>query len=204
MDQEERKNFHPRFEEALSFVCRLHAEQTRKQSDIPYISHLIGVAGLVLEHGGNADEAIAALLHDALEDQGPGYPGGSAALRAEICARFGEKVLQIVEGCTDSDDSPKPPWRERKERYLAHIAHAPPSVRFVSCADKLHNARAILSDLHVVGDALWGRFKGGRDGTLWYYRALVNAFRQAGDMPIVDELDRAVSEIERLSVRERR
>ena len=199
MDHEERRDFHAKFEEALSFVCRLHSAQTRKQTDIPYISHLIGVAGIVLEHGGDADEAIAALLHDAIEDQGPDYPGGPDALREEIHRRFGQKVLEIVEGCTDADTDPKPPWQPRKEAYVAHISQAPPSVRLVSCADKLHNARAILADLHVVSDALWDRFNGGKEGTLWYYRALVDAFREAGDTPLVDELDRAVSEIEEVS-----
>lgn len=199
MDHEERRDFHQKFEEALSFVCRLHAEQTRKQTDIPYISHLIGVAGLVLEHGGHADEAIAALLHDAIEDQGPDYPGGSNSLRKEIHRRFGERVLEIVEGCTDSDTDPKPPWRERKERYIARLVHASPSVRLVSSADKLHNARAILADLRVMGDTLFDRFSGGKDGTLWYYRKLVKAFRQAGGTPLVDELDRVVSEIESLA-----
>ena len=199
MDHEERRDFHLKFEEALSFVCRLHAEQTRKQTDIPYISHLIGVAGIVLEHGGDADEATAALLHDAIEDQGPDYPGGPDALRAEIHRSFGQKVLEIVEGCTDADTNPKPPWQARKEAYVAHISQASPSVRLVSCADKLHNARAILADLRVVGDALWDRFNGGKEGTLWYYRALVDAFRETGDTSLVDGLDRAVSEIEEVS-----
>ncbi len=171
----------------------------RKQTDIPYISHLIGVAGIVLEHGGDADEAIAALLHDAIEDQGPDYPGGPDALREEIRRRFGQNVLEIVEGCTDADTNPKPPWQARKEAYVAHISQASPSVRLVSCADKLHNARAILADLHVVGDALWDRFNGGKEGTLWYYRALVDAFWQAGSTHLADELDRVVSEIPRLS-----
>ena len=201
MNNEERKVFHPKFEEALSFVCRLHAQQVRKGADIPYISHLIGVAGLVLEHGGGQDEAIAALLHDAIEDQGPDYPGGPDALREETRRRFGEEVLEIVEGCTDAEINPKPPWRERKENYIAHVANASPSIHLVSCADKLHNARAILTDLRIMGDALWPRFNGGKEGTLWYYRALASAFGEAGDTPLVDELDRVVSEIEALAKR---
>ncbi len=199
MNNEERKVFHPKFEEALSFVSRLHAEQVRKGTDIPYVSHLIGVAGLVLEHGGNQDEAIAALLHDAIEDQGPGYPGGPNSLGKEIRIRFGKRVLEIVEGCTDAETSPKPPWRERKEKYIAHVAKASPSVGLVSCADKLHNARAILTDLRIMGDALWPRFNGGKEGTLWYYRALATAFEEAGDTPLVDEFARVVSEIEELA-----
>ena len=208
MNNEERKVFHPKFEEALSFVSRLHAEQVRKETDIPYISHLIGVAGLVLEHGGNQDEAIAALLHDAIEDHGPGYSGGPNSLRKEIRIRFGKRVLEIVEGCTDAETSPKPPWRERKEKYIAHVAkasHPYPSevlqelyLSLAYCADKIHNARAILTDLRIMGDALWPRFNGGKEGTLWYYRALATAFEEAGDTPLVDEFARVVSEIEEL------
>jgi (p)ppGpp synthase/HD superfamily hydrolase len=201
MTGESTVEFHQKLERALSFATRLHAEQTRKGTDIPYISHLIGVAGLVMEHGGDVDETVAALLHDAIEDQGPEYEGGSDNLRAEIENRFGPSVLEIVEGCTDADTEPKPPWRERKEGYIAHIKAAPSSVRLVSSADKLHNARAIVADLRVVGDGLWSRFNGGKEGTLWYYRALVTAFEQAGGSPLVEELDRVVSEMERLARR---
>ena len=182
-----------RFEEALAFAARLHNAQVRKGTGIPYVSHLLAVASLALEHGADEDEAIAALLHDAVEDQ-----GGDAA-RQEIRRRFGERVAAIVDGCTDAETTPKPPWRERKERYVAHVADAPPSVRLVSAADKLHNARAILADLRTTGDAVWGRFKGGKEGTLWYYRSLVEAFRAHGATPLVEELARTVAEIERLA-----
>ena len=128
-----------RFEEALVFAAQLHREQTRKGTTIPYIAHLLGVASIVLEYGGDEDEAIAALLHDAIEDQ------GGASTREEIRRRFGETVVAIVNGCTDAEVIPKPPWRARKEDYIAHMAHASPSVRLVSAADKLHNARAILA-----------------------------------------------------------
>jgi (p)ppGpp synthase/HD superfamily hydrolase len=185
-----------RFEEALVYAARLHAGQLRKGTEIPYVSHLLAVAGLVLENGGVEDEAIAALLHDAVEDQ------GGARTRDEIRRRFGENVAAIVDGCTDAETIPKPPWRERKERYVAHIAEAPASVRLVSASDKLHNARSILSDLRSCGDNVWGRFKGGKDGTLWYYRSLVEAFRSHGSSPLVDELTRTVAEIERLAVKE--
>lgn len=191
--------FHIDFEEALSFATRLHAAQRRKGTDIPYISHLIGVAGIVLEHGGSRDEAIAALLHDSIEDQADSYPDGADQLRADIRALFGQAVLDIVEGCTDADCVPKPPWRERKERYIAHLDQASPSVRFVSCADKLHNARAILSDFRVVGDALWGRFNAGKDGTLWYYRSLADTFERLGPARLAGELGRVVAEIEKLA-----
>ena len=182
-----------RFEEALVYAARLHAGQLRKGTAIPYVSHLLAVAGLVLENGGVEDEAIAALLHDAVEDQ------GGAATREEIRRRFGESVAVIVDGCTDAETIPKPPWRERKERYVAHIADAPASVRLVSASDKLHNARSILSDLRSDGEAVWQRFKGGKEGTLWYYRSLVEAFRAHGSSPLVDELTRTVAAIERLA-----
>jgi (p)ppGpp synthase/HD superfamily hydrolase len=183
----------PRFDDALVFASRLHAGQVRKGGDIPYISHLLAVTAIVLEHEGDEDEAIAALLHDAIEDQ------GGAKARAEIRRRFGENVVAIVDGCTDAETIPKPPWQERKEAYVAHVGDASASVRLVSAADKLHNARSILADYRQLGDALWNRFRGGRDGTLWYYRALVDAFRAVESTPLVEELERTVSELERLA-----
>ena len=186
------------FAEALVFAARLHAKQVRKGAGIPYLSHLLGVASLVLEHGGDETEAIAGLLHDAIEDQACGYSGGASGLRQAITDRYGEEVAVIVEACTDADTVPKPPWRARKEAYIAHLETAAPAVLRVSCADKLHNARTILVDLRTHGDALWQRFQAGRDGTLWYYRALVEAFRAAGaPVTLVDELDRTVSLIEK-------
>jgi len=182
-----------RFEEALAFAARLHGDQTRKGTPIPYISHLLGVTALVLEAGGSEDEAIAALLHDAVEDQ------GGPAVREEIRRRFGAAVAGIVDGCTDAETIPKPPWRERKQAYIRHIAEASPSVRLVSCADKLHNARSILADYEHIGEQLWDRFRGGREGTLWYYRSLVEAFREAGPAPWAGELERVVRRIEELA-----
>ena len=182
-----------RFEDALVFASQLHADQVRKGTNIPYISHLLGVASIALEHGANEDEAIAALLHDAIEDQ------GGAATREEIRRRFGDHVVEIVDGCTDAEVIPKPPWKERKERYIAHVSTAPASVRLVSAADKLHNARSLVLDYRLCGEKLWERFKGGKEGTLWYYRALVEAYRAAGSTPLIEELDRVVSELEHLS-----
>ncbi|MEW5860743.1 MAG: HD domain-containing protein [Cyanobacteriota bacterium] len=179
-----------RFIDALAFATALHANQIRKGSGVPYISHLLGVTSIALEHGANEDEAIAALLHDAIEDQ------GGAATREEIRRRFGDTVTEIVNGCTDSDTTPKPPWQQRKEAYIAHIPTASTSVRLVCAADKLHNARSILTDYYIVGEAVWERFQGGKEGTLWYYRSLVVAFRQAGSSPLIDELERVVSELE--------
>ena len=185
-----------RFQEALLFAAQLHVRQKRKGTDIPYLAHLMAVASIVMEHGGTEDEAIAALLHDSIEDQAE-HHGGADALRQDIVRRFGADVAAIVDGCTDAEIVPKPPWKERKEAYIAHIPHASASVRLVSCADKLHNARAILADYRAIGDKLWSRFKGGRDGTLWYYRSLVVAFQNAGSNAIVEELERVVSEVER-------
>src|ERR1700694_4005184 len=182
-----------RFEDALTFATRLHADQTRKGTTIPYISHLLAVTSIVLEQGGNEDEAIAARLHDAIEDQ------GGASTREEIRRLFGETVVEIVNGCTDAEVLPKPPWRTRKEAYIAHLRDAPASVRLVSAADKLHNARAILADYRSVGEALWKRFHGGKTGTLWYYRTLVDILRKTGPAPLVEELERVVSEIEKLT-----
>jgi (p)ppGpp synthase/HD superfamily hydrolase len=183
------------FVDACSFAADVHAGQLRKGTSVPYIAHLLGVASLVLEYGGNEEEAIAGLLHDAIEDRG-------SEMRPIIERRYGASVLSIVEGCTDSDTHPKPPWLERKKRYVAHISDAAPSVLLVSSCDKLHNARAIRRDLELHGPSVWDRFTGARDGTLWYYRALVTAFRSArADArvgAVVDELDRVVSEIEAL------
>ena len=182
-----------RFEKALVFASQLHREQRRKGSDVPYVSHLLAVAALVIEHGGDEDEAIAALLHDAIEDQ-----GGPTA-RDGILRRFGERVTGIVEGCTDSQTNPKPPWKERKLAYIAGISEKSPSVQFVCAADKLHNARSILSDYRTLGEEVWQRFVGGREGTLWYYGALVQALIRSGRTPLVDELERVVGEIRRLA-----
>jgi len=182
-----------RFIDALTFATELHADQTRKGGGIPYVAHLLGVASTVLEHGGNEDEAIAALLHDAIEDQ------GGAATREEIRRRFGDLITAIVDGCTDCDQTPKPPWRQRKEAYLAHLNQASASVLLVSASDKLYNARSILKDYRQIKDAVWERFHGGKEGTIWYYRELVKAFHATGTTPLVEELERVVREIEKLA-----
>src|SRR5262249_18213622 len=187
------KQPHERLSDAFAFAAAKHARQKRKGTEIPYVEHLMGVASTALRFGADWDETIAALLHDAPEDQG-GRP-----VLDEIRSRFGPRVAEIVEGCTDTFDEPKPAWRPRKERYIAHLADVSPSVLRVSAADKLHNARAILEDYRAQGEALWPRFNGGREGTLWYYRALVEAFRKRGASPIVEELDRVVTELERLA-----
>lgn len=182
-----------RFQEALTYAVKLHGDQPRKGTSIPYVAHLLSVAGIVLEYGGTEHEAIAALLHDSVEDQGGTKTGKT------IRRRFGNAVFDIVMGCTDAVVRLKPEWRERKEAYVVHIVHASGSVRLVSAADKLHNARSILMDYRTQGEALWSRFKGGKGGTLWYYRTLVSAFRSAGSTSLVDELDRVVTKVEALS-----
>ena len=183
-------SFSSRFEAALIFATRLHATQVRKATHIPYIAHILAVTSIAIEHGANEDEAIAALLHDAVEDQ------GGQATAEEIRRRFGDTVAEIVLACSDTDVTPKPPWRERKAAYIAHARTASASVKLVSAADKLHNMRSILTDYRALGDALWDRFKGGKEGTLWYYRALVGALRDERIAVLVDELERAVSELE--------
>jgi GTP pyrophosphokinase len=187
-----------RFEQALLFATRKHSAQTRKKTRAPYISHLIIVAGLVLEAGGDEDLAIAALLHDVVEDC-----GGTPMLK-QVRRRFGKRVAHIVEGCTDAFTTPKPPWRERKEQYLEHLRTADADTRLVSVADKLHNARSILTDYREIGEPVWKRFAGGRDGTLWYYRALLNEFRRKYTNRLVREFERAVPELEALAGRGKR
>lgn len=183
-----------RFDEALMFASRLHSAQKRKGTGVPYISHLLAVAALVIEDGGNEDEATAALLHDAIEDQGKHYPGGREALRQYIRLSFGPTVLDTVDACTD-DESPAT-WRSRKQAHLNRIRELSPAARRVSCADKLHNARSTLADYRRYGDELWKRFRtGNQDDQLWYYEELVRAFRETGGGPLADELGRVVEEL---------
>ncbi|MDE2715675.1 MAG: HD domain-containing protein, partial [Chloroflexota bacterium] len=156
-------------------------------------SHLLAVAALVIENGQNEDQAIAALLHDAIEDQ------GGKETRDEILRRFGAGVTEIVEGCTDSQVIPKSRWKDRKLAYIAGISGKPASVRLVCAADKLHNARSILGDYRAVGNEVWDRFRGSREDTLWYYREVTSALIRSGRTPLVDELERVVDEIERLA-----
>jgi (p)ppGpp synthase/HD superfamily hydrolase len=184
-----------RFDQALLFARRKHGRQGRKETTVPYISHLMSVAGLVLEAGGDEDLAIAALLHDVIEDCG-------AANREEIRQRFGDRVLHIVEGCTDTDVNPKPPWRKRKEDYIHHLQTADAETRLVSTADKVHNASRILADYYEFGEAVWERFSGKREGTLWYYRALLEEFKRRDTNRLTRELERVVKELE-TAVRER-
>jgi len=179
-----------RFERAFLFAKEKHAGQTRKASGIPYLAHLMGVASLALEYGGDEDIAIAALLHDVVEDC------GGAAMLQQVKRRFGSRVAKIVAGCTDSDTLPKPPWRERKDRYLRHLKSADDDTRLVSAADKLNNVRSILSDYREVGEFVWERFNGGREGTLWYYRALLEEFQRGKPNRLIREFELVVLELE--------
>ncbi|MEZ5363294.1 MAG: HD domain-containing protein [Bryobacterales bacterium] len=173
------------------WASELHREQVRKGGQVPYIAHLLAVTAFVLEGGGDEDEAIAAVLHDAVEDQ------GGAETRAAIVERFGERVAEIVDGCTDSDETPKPPWRARKTAFIESLATASTSVRLVVAADKLHNATCTLHDLREHGPAVWDRFRG-RENAMWYYRSILDALWAFGPNRLVRQFEMIVSELDTL------
>lgn len=179
-----------RFDQAFQLASDLHRTQMRKSSKIPYLSHLMAVSGLVLENGGTEDEAIAALLHDAVEDQ-----GGPPTLE-RIRVAFGSGVADMVMALSDTDQTPKPPWRERKERYLDHLEEAPVPVLRVSAADKLHNARSIVRDYLLLGEDLWNRFSAPAADQVWYYRSLADVFRRRLGGPLASDLSRTVADLE--------
>jgi len=183
----------PRFLRAFLFAAEKHKSQARKTTTIPYIAHLLGVASLVLEAGGDEDLAIAALLHDVVEDC------GGAPMLKEVRRRFGRRVAKVVEDCTDADTYPKPPWRGRKEKYIRHLKNADADTQLVACADKLNNIRSILSDYRAIGEAVWSRFKGGREGTLWYYRTLRDGFLRRRMNRISRDFDLAVQDLDVLT-----
>jgi len=196
------RSISPRFIDALAYAADLHAGQWKKGTQIPYVAHLLGTCAIALEHGADEDAAIAALLHDAIEDQ------GGVTVEAAIRERYGPRVAAIVRACSDSDGEPKPPWLERKQAYISHLATADRMTLIVSAADKLDNTRRILADLRAAiaagqpdAAAVWDRFKAGRDGQLWYYRALVDAFRANPEHEprLIDELARTVAAIEDLA-----
>ena len=182
-----------RLGDATALAARIHAGQLRKGTTIPYVSHLLAVAAIVLEHGGDEDQACAALLHDAVED-------GGAQWEPVIAEQFGPRVAAIVRACTDADTLPKPPWRARKEAYLAHLEHEGADALLVSAADKLHNARAIVADLETHGPAMFSRFNAGREGTLWYYAALSEVFSRRLPGVLARELAAAVGRMQRQAV----
>lgn len=182
-----------RFEDALVYATRLHADQMRKRSSVPYIAHLLGVTSLVLEDGGSEDEAIAALLHDAVEDQ-----GGLETLE-EISFRYGSDVADMVLELSDSKSEPKPPWQQRKKAYIASIQNASPGAIRISLADKVYNARSILRDVRQAGESAWDKFNGGKEGTLWYYEQLILAFQEHGSSYLLSELIRIFEQLKILS-----
>lgn len=185
--------FSERFEQAFLFAARKHSEQKRKGTELPYITHLMAVAALVAEYGGDEDEVIAGLLHDVVEDQ-----GGKPVLQ-EIDRRFGKNVAAIVEGCSDTDQIPKPPWKKRKKTYHDHLRSASKSVHLVSIADKIHNARSTIMALRIEGPTCFDRFNASQDDILWNYRELLKAYETHGPSPIQDEYRRVVDTLHRLA-----
>lgn len=182
-----------RFEAALVMAYRLHRSQVRKGSPVPYVAHLLSVAALVLEDGGDEDEAIAALLHDAVEDQ------GGSVTRELVRVTFGDRVCEIIDGCTESMVQPKPPWKERKLLHLEKVVTASVSVRRVTMADKLHNIRSLLADYERFGEKLWARFGGGKAGTIWYYQEMVKRLQVGESVGMMRSLSEAVGRLEGLS-----
>lgn len=186
-------NLSSRFDRALQLASELHRRQRRKGSPTPYIAHLLAVCAIVLENGGDEDQAIAALLHDAVEDQG-GLP-----TLDRIREEFGESVAGIVKECSDNEGRPDKPWRERKEAYIEHLEHLGLSARLVSLADKIHNARSILTDYRREGECLWSRFNGKREGTLWYYQGLRDKILSVEQSDLAREFQLVVDELLRVT-----
>jgi (p)ppGpp synthase/HD superfamily hydrolase len=176
----------PRFESALGFASASHFGQHRKGNGAPYITHPLAVASIVGCYGGDEDQAIAALLHDVMEDCG--------VPREAIASRYGERVASIVEACTDSTARPKPPWRERKETHVSKVRTLPADHKLVVAADKLHNAQSIVRDRQrpSVGEEVWKRFSASRPEVLWYYRAMHDALADSWEHELLDELDETV------------
>lgn len=179
----------PKLQAAIAYAFDAHARQVRKGTSIPYVSHLLAVGSIVMEYGGDEDLACAALLHDTIEDCGIEH-------EAFIHARFGSRVARVVRACSDTDIQPKPPWQARKQAYLEHLNHSDADTLLVSCADKLHNARAIVSDIRTHGAAMLTRFNAPAGGTQWYYRALADTFTRLLASPLARELDVTVSQLE--------
>lgn len=189
----------PRFEQALVYATIIHAGQMRKGSDVPYISHLMAVTSIALEHGATEDEAIAALLHDAVED------AGGKERANDIRLRFGDTVADLVISCTDTMMERRPEYNNRRAAYVGSIQHKSAASILISAADKLHNSRSILRDYREVGDRVWNRFHHSKESTLWYYRALADAFMAAPNnyrcKSLIEEINRVVTQIEQLTGR---
>ncbi|MCA9616206.1 MAG: HD domain-containing protein [Myxococcales bacterium] len=170
-----------RLDKALALAADAFRTHVRKGNGVPYLTHLLQVMVTVGEHGGDEDQMIAALLHDYLEDV---EDADADALERQ----FGARVRRMVEALSDTTEHPKPPWEERKTRYLAHLASEPHEVKLVSAADKLHNARSTLRDVQREGDSTWSRFNASKEQSLWYYRSLVDALAEGWEHPLVEEL----------------
>lgn len=183
-----------RFDRALLLASEVHRHQKRKGTSIPYVTHVMAVAALVGIHGGDEDQVIAGLLHDAIEDGIQDFPD----IRERIQTAFGQRVLNIVEACTDADTHPKPPWKERKLAYLDHLKNAPDIGNLlVSLSDKVHNAQSIVNDLQSVGPEVWQRFSAPQHDSIWYYRSLAQIFEQRIPSTLTNEFSRLVSILEK-------
>lgn len=180
--------------EAFAFAQKLHETQQRKGCGAPYLTHLMAVAALVGEYGGTEAQVIAALLHDAVEDQ-----GGPAVLGC-IRATFGEEVAGYVSACSDTDVTPKPPWRERKEAFIRRIAGATPEVKLIVAADQLHNTRGLITGLREGGPPFWDQFNGGRDGSLWYRAEMVRALSDGWTHPMLADLADTVDQLHHMAM----
>lgn len=189
MTEQKLTHLTPQFEAALVYATQLHAQQRRKVTHTPYIAHLLSVTALVLEDGGSEEEAIAALLHDAVEDQ------GGTTTRAEISRRFGSNVTAIVDGCTEPEQTPSMTWKEHKQQYLEQLRQASPQVQRVALADKLHNARSLLINLRLEGESIWSQFRGGKDNILWLYELQLELFEKVSNSWMVEELERVTKEL---------
>lgn len=183
-----------RLSQALALAIEAHNGQFRKETTIPYIAHPMAVASIALEYGADEDQAMAALLHDAVEDGGAKYAD-------VIRSKFGDRVADIVNGCTDGvpdKNGNKSDWKQRKESYTAHLKSASDDVLLVSGSDKLHNARAIVSDLQNIGVRVFDRFKSSKEETLWYYQTLADIFKQR-NAPTAKALSETVAQMHALS-----
>ena len=184
-----------RFDEALRFASEVHRLQHRKGGEVPYIAHLLAVTALVIENDGDEDTAIAALLHDTVEDQG-GLP-----MLARVNASFGSRVASIVMEVSDNEGDPKPPWRARKEQFIESIPRLSPEARLIALADKIHNVHSTIEAYRRVGEGVWSRFHGRREGSLWYYREVLKAFQigrteeQVTNEPLLQDLTRAINSL---------
>ncbi|MFK7999852.1 MAG: HD domain-containing protein [Polyangiales bacterium] len=187
----ESPQYSPRLDQAIALATDAFRPVIRKGSGVPYLTHLLQVLVTVGEHHGDEDQMIAAVLHDYLED----IESGSGE---KLETKFGPRVRRLVEALSDTTVLPKPPWKERKVEYLAHLKEAPADVKLISAADKLHNARSILRDHRTVGEEIWERFSAPKEGTLWYYASVVTSLSTGWSHPLLEELRRSVDELHQL------